>query len=322
MILIISSKIAGVDHAARLLCETLTKDKQEYCFINPHDLVSSHCVLKQEGAKIELIVSNRVVVPHIIYIATNWRCDSIIRLPASVDYPAAFRAKVQQFMQDIRFAFEQTTWIPGKYESIEKADSKPTMLREASLAGLSTPSFTTNSFSIPPDSEKIGLFRKNLGFPFLVSLSKKKGSEVAITTTNTPYNPVLHLDDGQPWQWQAPIKTVAQVRSYVVGHKIWSVCWKKTSDQTNTQDYRQLNQVEKMKIVWKPYVLPSDLTNSIFILMRRLNLMVASPEFLVSENGNHVFIDLNPCGDWFGFFDEIINKEIISSLSGFFSLVL
>lgn len=32
---------------------------------------------------------------------------------------------------------------------------------------------------------------------------------------------------------------------------------------------------------------------------------------------SHILIDLNPCGDWLGFFSDDTNNEILSTLANF-----
>lgn len=323
MILIISSKISGIDYAITILGENLKRLGLKYFLLNPHNLISGQYSLIQKDDTIRLSFSEDVFIsPEIVYMATNWRCDCIVRYPESIDYPGIYRSRVHQFMQDIRFSLENTIWIPGSYECIERADSKTTLLREAFLSGLSVPSFTMNSFSKSVCNLDEELFRKSLGFPFIVSLNNKKGIEVGVTTTNTFHNPNKDKNDDQLWQWQSAIKTIGQLRMYVVGSKIWSVCWKKEYDQSDIQDYRQANQIEKREILWEPHIVPEVLADGILKLMKRLKIIVAAPEFLITEEGNYIFIDLNPCGDWLGFFSESVNKDIICSLTKLFTQYL
>lgn len=311
MILLISSKIAGVDIVADIISSSLQKLNLSCVVLNPHDLMTSECSLIQKGSRTELVVKGKTISPIVIYMANQWRCDSIIRIPSTVDYPAAFRSRIQQFMQDIRFAFENVIWIPGKYESIERADSKPALMKFASDSGLTIPTSTINSFVAPTDSD---LYRKNLGFPFIVSLNKKKGSEVGVTTTNTLHDSAKYEIDGEVWQWQSAIESIGQIRSFIVGETIWSVIYRKVDGDNEICDFRQVNQVEKKQIIWEPFELPQQISVCLLSLIKHLGLTVSAPEFLITKTGELIFIDMNPCGDWYGFFNEETNCEIVSAL--------
>ncbi len=311
MILLISSKLSGPDHVIKNLSEKLSDQKVPHFALNPHNIITSNCVLSQKGNNIQISFGSRQFVPSVVYMANNWRCDSIIRIPQSIDYPAAFRMRIYQFMQDIRFSFEEAKWIPGKIESIERSDSKPALMRNALLCGLSIPDMTINSFSGSTICNENKIYRKNLGYPFVVTLNKKTGVEVGVTTTNTLYVSEIHKDDDQPWQWQSAIEASCQIRCYVINNKIWSVCSAKSQ---STDDLRQISQVDKVKVQWEPYILPDVVQHNIFKLMQVMGINVAAPEFLVTKDGQHVFIDLNPCGDWYGFFSGSTKEEILNHL--------
>ena len=48
--------------------------------------------------------------------------------------------------------------------------------------------------------------------------------------------------------------------------------------------------------------------------MDKLKISVASPEFILRDDGGLIFIDMNPCGDWLGFFSDEVVDEILSVL--------
>ena len=318
MLLIFCSKLIGNNKSTLILQEEFKKENILFEIINPHAFVGGNYALVQKNSGIFLNVSGKRIKPTIIYFANNWRCDSIINIPKCINFPGAYRMRIYQFMQDIRFAFEDIFWIPGKYESIERGDSKPTVLNLAHSLGLSTPVFTCNSKyddNLKNFSERF--YKKNLGSPFVISFSKTKGAEVGVTTTNISFD----LNDGikeeaifQPWQWQEPISFVAQVRCFVVNNKIWAAKWNNIAESNESSDYRYKNQIKKEKIIWSEYKLPADVSIATIALMKKLSLSIASPEFLLLDDGTHVFIDLNPTGDWCGFFSEEVNREIILAL--------
>ena len=104
------------------------------------------------------------------------------------------------------------------------------------------------------------------------------------------------------------------MRCFVVNNKIWAAKWNNIAESNESSDYRYKNQIKKEKIIWSEYKLPADVSIATIALMKKLSLSIASPEFLLLDDGTHVFIDLNPTGDWCGFFSEEVNREIILAL--------
>lgn len=216
-----------------------------------------------------------------------------------------------QFMNDIRFAFEEVKWLPGKYECIERSESKPYMLSKAKEIGLEAPDLTINSATYPDLTMK-EFYKKNLGPPFIVSVNRQIGKEVAMVTTNILVTAHDYIPDGDMWQWQTAIPSSHQIRCFIVGHNIWAAICSRTD---HCQDLRQASDVNKENIEWKPFSLPLDAKSKIFALMDVLKIRIAAPEFLFNPIEKKLtFIDLNPCGDWYGFFGPESYDEIITAL--------
>jgi hypothetical protein len=265
-----------------------------------------------------------VIDPELVWMSSLWRTDCIAFTPNSVKYPNAFRGKVAQFLQDLRFALEDRIWCPGAMEDLERADSKPKMLATASRLGIPTPGYTSDAY-FPPvathQSSRQGWYRKNLGFPFTISFSQEGGVEVGVTTTNSLWNDASPPDD-QPWQWQEAIESIAQIRTYLVGNDVWAALWRRTTLSEKFVGFRSINESSTGEIKWEPYCLPSDIQERTVALCKELKLTMAAPEFLVTKTGEHVLIDLNPCGDWLGFFSEQEHNEIASSIAISFDRML
>ena len=312
MILLISSSLGAKNDGVKRLASALSHSRIEYTIIDPHSLVDDDWSLVQRNESIELLHEGRVINPSTIIITNPIRCDSIIRLPSGGVYPGLFRHGVTQFVNDLRFSFESARWLPGRIEDIERADSKLAMFRAAKKCGIVTPAFTfdTKAYEGP-----MPVYRKCLGYPFLISYNAVSKKEVGITVTSVFHDTsdTLPANDGSLWQWQETIDHIAQIRSYVVSRKMWSVVFDKESSR-KFGDLRLLTQIQNEEITWKTYELPREIQNKIFMLMDELRIHSCAPEFLVTSSGAHVLIDLNPCGDWFGFFERNVNEEICDAL--------
>jgi hypothetical protein len=79
--------------------------------------------------------------------------------------------------------------------------------------------------------------------------------------------------------------------------------------------YDVYGSTETKEISWEKIKLPEIIIVRILSLIQELNLEYACPEFLLSEDGEYYFIDLNPCGDWFGFGTQKDNKAIAEAIA-------
>ena len=246
--------------------------------------------------------------PDVVWYATHPRTDALYS--QNFRFPGEHRSAMTQFIQDLHYVLQhETKWIPGDFDRLCQADSKPFLLSQAAQFGLLTPEETLNG-TLPNKSvltsEK--LYRKKLGFPSVISFDKRGKKEVITTTRN-------RLGDRSSgceiWQWQSPVESVAHVRCCVVGNNVWSVAWQRKSPLNRLYDYRS----QELKEEWCDYVLPPQVEGSLKELTSRLGIQISCPEFLLKENGDHVFIDMNPCGDWAGFFEESVNLEISNHIA-------
>lgn len=83
-----------------------------------------------------------------------------------------------------------------------------------------------------------------------------------------------------------------EVRVTVVGEKVFSA---KIDSQTNANakiDWRK----EKIKSV--SYNLPNDISQKCVLLVKELNLQFGAIDLIKTKNGNYVFLEINPNGQW------------------------
>jgi len=190
-------------------------------------------------------------------------------------------------------------------EDVERGEAKASLMQVARDCDLFVPQITINSFHWHfPNTG----YRKVLGPPFTVSFDAKEQQEVAVTLFNSKHG---ETDDeglaGLPWQWQTFINPIAQVRCVMVGGRIRA--YRAGIEQFGGKSFREA-QADGHNIKWSPYNLPSTIAASLLRLSSSLSLSVCCPEFLIDENDRHIFIDLNPCGDWCGFVSEEENRVV------------
>lgn len=309
MIILLCCSLVGVNVQANLISENLRVLGCENVVIDFHKISETNISLIESLEGLHLYDCDREISPNIIYVVNNIRTDAVINIPNEVIYPNAHRVSLNQLFLDIRFGFENAKWFPGKYERIKSGDSKPFLFSLARKCGLCVPKLTTDSSFKPNIS---GICKKPLGFPFKLSINRNSGKEVGVTGI-IEFDESKMVNDGYLWQWQSLVAVQSQIRCFFVDGKIWSVAWKR--EKEDPCDFRYLNQIKGRNVPWEEYHLSKEIIKKLSILMKGLGLNMAAPEFLIDQYGEHVFIDLNPCGDWYGFFPENINKEIIHAIT-------
>jgi glutathione synthase/RimK-type ligase-like ATP-grasp enzyme len=50
---------------------------------------------------------------------------------------------------------------------------------------------------------------------------------------------------------------------------------------------------------WQPYQLPSDVEEKILCLMDHFSLNYGAIDIILTPDGKHIFLELNPCGEFF-----------------------
>ncbi len=311
MLIIFHSSFTNTSEGLELVTAKLRSTEIDFQVINPLNIAVDAIKVIEDEKGFRLEINGHEVQPSSFIFLNNWRTDSIIRIPTNIKYPSAFRMKAGNFFQDMQFVFEDKIWLPGSIQAINRSDSKLRLFHEARKEGLVVPEFTTNTSGNSLPDEKNSVFRKNIGPAFTISFNNQTGKEAGVTTVGIVQE--IPTGDGNLWQWQKPIHTKVHVRCFVCGDKIWSSCW--TRDESDKfADYRFSGQVSGKEIKWIEHRIPTAVSDSVIKLTRKMGLSYASPEFLINQNGEYIFIDLNPCGDWCGFFSEKCTHEIVDSI--------
>lgn len=303
------SSFYKTDLQNKLLLDTLEKSKKEFLYINPLDYnsISSIEVINNKGS-IQTYFKEKEIRITSVFLSRKWRTDCVIDIPLKCRYPNIFRQKVQSFLEELRFVLCDVKWFPGKFEDVEKSDSKLFFLKMASRCGLKIPSRTVNSFFNSTELK----YRKVLGYSFSISFGKKEKEEVAVTLLNSYEK--KHRNNFFAWQWQDYVKVKSIIRCVVIKNRVWS--YLSDSKSIRLKSLREVN-MDRDMIVWKKIVLPNMLEKRLVNFVRKMGLTFACPEFILNNKQEYIFVDLNPCGDWYGFYDkdnQEIAREIVKKL--------
>lgn len=306
MLIILASSIYGYDPQIELLVENLKREFVDYVLINPfkHNDLRKLSIVCEKGINRIMFDGNILNITK-VYIARHLRTDCIIDFPDGCGMTTLYRHKVDAFLTEICAVLKDCKWFPGEFTNLLNGDMKCYLYQLAHVSGLIVPEITANSF-VKPDGLS---YQKSLGAPFTITYDNESGDEIAVTLKNSTV--IEDETDGLPWQWQTNIKSKYQIRCVVVGENIWA--FSALSENFQGRSLREY-QVEN-DVVWKKHVIPQHIEKSTINLMKKLNLEFSCPEFLIDLKGKYHFIDLNPCGDWYGFGSKDDNVRIAKAIA-------
>ena len=182
---------------------------------------------------------------------------------------------------------------------IRHAENKQLQLQVARELKLDTPrTVTTNDPNAVRDFVKScegGMVTKMLS-SFVV---RDDGQELVVFT-----NPMTakDLDDLAglrlcPVTFQEMIPKALELRVTVVGHRVMSASIASQASALATHDWRR----DGLRMVneWRPYQLPGEFEEKILRLMDYFGLNYGAIDIIVTPDGRHVFLELNPSGEFF-----------------------
>ncbi|HET8782654.1 MAG TPA: hypothetical protein VFM63_09560 [Pyrinomonadaceae bacterium] len=182
---------------------------------------------------------------------------------------------------------------------IRHAENKQLQLQAALELGLNTPrTLTTN------DPTAVRAFAKSCeGGTVTKMLSSfaiyEAGKELVVFT-----NPVRpeDLDDLSglslcPATFQELLPKSLEIRATVVGERVMSAAVDSQVSARATHDWRR-DGVSMLKD-WRPYQLPAEVEEKILRLMDYFSLNYGAIDVILTPDGKHVFLELNPCGEFF-----------------------
>jgi ATP-GRASP peptide maturase of grasp-with-spasm system len=115
--------------------------------------------------------------------------------------------------------------------------------------------------------------------------------------------------------FQVKIKKKYELRIVYLKDKFYSMAIFSQLDKQTSVDFRKYNHKKPNRKV--PYKLPIEIENRLSILMKKLNLNFGSIDMIVNTNGEYVFLEVNPLGQFAMtsypcnyYLDKIIAKQL------------
>jgi glutathione synthase/RimK-type ligase-like ATP-grasp enzyme len=100
-----------------------------------------------------------------------------------------------------------------------------------------------------------------------------------------------------PATFQELLPKSLEIRATVVGERVMSAAIDSQVSARATHDWRRdgLRMIED----WQPYQLPREIEEKLLRLMDQFSLNYGALDIILTPDGRHVFIELNPSGEFF-----------------------
>jgi glutathione synthase/RimK-type ligase-like ATP-grasp enzyme len=198
------------------------------------------------------------------------------------------------------FAGLQTLWV-GQPFKLRQAEVKAVQLAEASKAGLTTPTTLISN-----DPEWAAVFVEALRDtdcaikPLIATrVDSEEGARLPLTTI-LPRGRALDSVAPAPSIFQPYIEKAYELRCVVMGERIFTAKLDSQAHESTRKDWRA---GEEMK--HEVFDLPERVQAGLHRLMRSFEINFASIDMIVTPEGEFVFLDLNPNGQWLWLEEEL-----------------
>jgi glutathione synthase/RimK-type ligase-like ATP-grasp enzyme len=202
------------------------------------------------------------------------------------------------------FAGLQTLWV-GQPFKLRQAEVKAVQLAEASKAGLTTPTTLISN-----DPERAAVFVEALRDtdcaikPLIATrVDSEEGARLPLTTI-LPRGHALDSVAPAPSIFQPYIEKAYELRCVVMGERIFTAKLDSQAHESTRKDWRA-GDVEDEEMEHEVFDLPERVQAGLHRLMRSFKINFASIDMIVTPEGEFVFLDLNPNGQWLWLEEEL-----------------
>lgn len=190
------------------------------------------------------------------------------------------------------YATLQTLWVCHPYK-LQRADIKALQLAEASKAGLNTPHTLISNRPAQAAAFVDLLGDTECAIKPLYASGVNDGQEYRLPLTTTlPKGHPLDSVALAPNIFQPYVPKATELRCVVIGKHIFAAEIKSQANEKSRKDWRGA------KCEHALYPLPAHVEASIHRLMHSFEINFASLDMIVTPDGEFVFLELNPNGQW------------------------
>jgi glutathione synthase/RimK-type ligase-like ATP-grasp enzyme len=196
---------------------------------------------------------------------------------------------------------------------VRASEHKPRQLELACELGLDVPrTLTTN------DPEAVREFWDLCGGRVVVkalssfAIYDESGREQVVFTSQLAADDLEHLDQLSlsPMTFQEHLDKAVELRVTLIGGRVFAAAVDSQALERSRIDWRRGGR--ELIRSWVPYTLPSQVSERLLRLTERLGLSYGAADFVVTPDGRHVFLEINPAGEWF-WLDDVFGPRALST---------
>lgn len=301
MILIFSSHLG--EFTTDLVIDWLDYNKINYKRINGVDLIREN--LKIDFDSVQITIKNETInfsdistfwfrrlLPYNYFLSEYGKLTENIIL--NIELIRNIQSEYNKIRDFINFFYKEKNWLSRIGDS---SLNKIEVLNNAKNLGLIIPnSIITNS------KDEIIKFRNKYSNVIVKSVSEVLGlpidDEAYISYTHLLTNSDL---DSLPERFypslaQENIDKDYELRIFYLSGSFYSMAIFSQSDEKTKTDFRIYNMEKPNRNV--PFTLPKNIATKLELLMRKLNLNCGSIDMIKSINGDYIFLEVNPIGQF------------------------
>jgi glutathione synthase/RimK-type ligase-like ATP-grasp enzyme len=185
-------------------------------------------------------------------------------------------------------------------QSIRRAEQKPLQLRVARELGLDVPpTLVTNDPAAARDFYAACGGRVVAKMLSSFAVYDREGRESVVFTN--PVGPE-DLEDLTglslcPMTFQERVEKRLELRATVVGRRVFTASIDSQASPRAAHDWRRDG--ARLADEWRPYQLPPEAEAGLLALTDYFGLNYGAADFILTPDGRHVFLELNPSGEFF-----------------------
>ena len=127
----------------------------------------------------------------------------------------------------------------------------------------------------------------------------EQGEQKVVFTSTVRTKDLERLADLRncPAIFQEQVAKALELRITIVGDRVFSAAIDSQRSEKTTIDWRRdgLGLIDE----WQPYRLPAEAEDRLLRLMRLLGLNYGAADFILTPDGQHIFLEVNPVGEFF-----------------------
>lgn len=184
--------------------------------------------------------------------------------------------------------------------SMDAGSNKVLQLELAAECGLAVPRTLVSN-----DPEQVRAFAAEIPGGIVTKMMHsfaiydEEGNENVVFTSPVTDEDLADLDGLSlcPMTFQESLPKAAELRVTVVGERVFTASLSAHLGTAGQTDWRVVGQ--QTERAWTVGALPRDVQRGLLRLMDRLGLDYGAADFIVEPDGRHVFLEVNPAGEFF-----------------------